>query len=65
MYTGTYHRLRLPVWASNRTVIKAGLGKLKPVARRGRTHREARHAYLRELLAVHQSARDLASAFHL
>lgn len=65
MYTGTYNRLRLPVWASNRAVIRAGLGKLKPVSRRGRAHRETRHAYLRELLVVHHAARSLARTFRL
>lgn len=54
---GTYCRLRVHVAATDREVIRAALRKLKPSARKGRAKREARHAFLREMLAYHHNAR--------
>ena len=58
----TYLRLKLPVWASSRDVIRATYGRLKPTAR-AREHRDARHAILRDMLAHHVSAQDLHARF--
>lgn len=54
---GTYCRLNLPVWATNREVVRAARRKLKRSVRRAHKHREARHAILRELLEHHAHAR--------
>ena len=54
----TYLRLNLPVWASEREVIRATYGRLKPAAR-ARAHRDARQAILRDMLAQHAAAQDL------
>jgi hypothetical protein len=59
MYTGTYERLGVTVFASNREVIRAASRKLKPKARFGRKLREARHAFYRDILACHRAAREL------
>jgi hypothetical protein len=65
MYTGTYERLGVTVFASNREVIKASSRKLKPEARFTRKHRKARHAFYREVLASHRAALDLVIRFRL
>jgi hypothetical protein len=54
---GTYHRLNLPVWASNREVIKAASRKLKNW--RNPKEREARHKFYRTMIDYHQKARKL------
>jgi peptide subunit release factor 1 (eRF1) len=66
MYTGTYHRLDVHVYASNREVItKASRKILSPKARFDRKVRHARHAFYRELLEIHANARDLVTHFRL
>jgi hypothetical protein len=65
MYTGTYERLGVTVFASNREVIKAASHKLRPEARFGRKRRNARHAFYREMLACHRSALELVIRFRL
>lgn len=68
-YTGTYHRLGLAVWASDRAVIRALLHRvLKPAAWRGpcaRQYRKGRHAIIREVLAAHHAAQKLCREFRL
>ena len=59
MYFGTYERLGMTVWASNREVIKTASRKLKPEARFARRHRAARHVFYREMLAYHRAPREL------
>lgn len=54
---GTYCRLHLPVWATDREVIRAAHRKLKRSVRRAHKHREVRHSILRELLEHHTRAR--------
>lgn len=51
----TYLRLRVPVWASARDVIRATYGRMRPDAR-FRAHRVARHAIIREMLGHHAAA---------
>lgn len=51
----TYLRLRVPVWASTRDVIRALYGRMRPDAR-FRAHRAARHAIIREMLGHHAAA---------
>jgi hypothetical protein len=65
MYTGTYERLGVTVFASNRDVIKAPSRNLKPEARFARKHRKARHAFYREILACHRAALELVIVFRL
>lgn len=57
MYS-TYTRLRVPVWASPRDVIRALYGRMRPDARQ-RGHRTARHAIIREMLGYHAQAQHL------
>lgn len=57
MYS-TYTRLRVPVWASARDVIRALYGRMRPDAR-AHTHRAARHSIIREMLGYHAQAQNL------
>ena len=65
MYTATYQRLGVTVFATNREVIKAAARKLKREARFARKHRAARHAFYREMLTCHRAALDLMIRFRL
>lgn len=56
-FHGTYCRLRVPVWASDREVIRAAHRKLKRSARRSFAARAARHEFLRAMLAHHHNER--------
>lgn len=56
---GTYNRLGLPVWATERQVIRAARFKLTRRARWGRECRSERHKFLRQMLAHHVDARKL------
>ena len=55
---GTYLRLKQPVWASSREVIRALYGRMRPDAR-FRAHRLARHSIIREMLDHHTKAQGL------
>lgn len=61
-YTGTYDRLGVHVGENARTVIRAALPKLNPRYRRGPHTRNARHAFLREILCAHRAAGELYRA---
>jgi hypothetical protein len=65
MYTGTYERLGVSVFASTRKVIRAASRKLRPEATSSRKHRKARHAFYREMLACHRAALELVILFRL
>jgi hypothetical protein len=65
MYTATYERLGVTVFATDREVIKAASRKLKPEARFDRKQRAARHLFYREILACHRAARELVIRFRL
>jgi hypothetical protein len=54
----TYLRLRVPVWASTREVIRATYGRMRPDARTW-PHRAARHSIIREMLGHHAQAQNL------
>lgn len=62
---GTYNRLDVSVWASNRQVIKAASKVLMKKVRTARHCREARHKFYREILECHQMARNLVVRFRL
>ena len=62
---GTYQRLNVHVYASDYEVIRRALRKLKRKGRYDRKHREARHAFLRQMLAYHAKARKLVHAYRL
>jgi hypothetical protein len=62
---GTYLRLDVPVWASNRAVIRAARRKLTRSARRDPTKREARKRFYREMLEHHANAQRLVAEFRL
>jgi hypothetical protein len=53
------------VWASDRAVVKAASLKLKKFARTGRAHREARHAFYRQMLNYHHGDQRLVADFRL
>jgi hypothetical protein len=65
MFTSTYERLGVTVFASSREVIRAASRKLKPEARFGRKHREARHAFYREMIACHRATLEIVIVFRL
>ena len=62
---GTYCRLNVHVYASNREVIKAASRKLKPEVRRSREQRDARHRFYRSMLEYHAGDGRLVSTFRL
>lgn len=62
---GTYLRLGVTVWASDRMVIRAAQRKLTRSARRDPAKREARKRFYREMLAHHANAQRLAGEFRL
>jgi hypothetical protein len=54
----TYLRLRVPVWASTREVIRATYGRMRPDAR-AHTHRDARREIILNMLEHHAYAQAL------
>ncbi|ABQ39556.1 hypothetical protein GJ689_02015 [Rhodoplanes serenus] len=62
---GTYLRLGVTVWDSDRTVIRAARRKLTRSARRDPAKREARRRFYREMLAHHSNAQRLVAEFRL
>jgi hypothetical protein len=54
----TYLRLRVPVWASTRDVIRATYGRMRPGARTA-ANRAARHSIIREMLGHHARAQEV------
>lgn len=62
---GTYLRLDVTVWASNRMVIRAARRKLARSARRDPKKRDARKRFYREMLEHHANAQRLVVEFRL
>lgn len=62
---GTYLRLDVMVWASNRTVIRAARRKLARSARCDPAKRRARKRFYREMLEHHANAQRLVAEFRL
>ncbi len=62
---GTYLRLDVTVWASNRTVIRAARRKLARSARRDPSKQDARKRFYREILEHHANAQRLVAEFRL
>ena len=62
---GTYLRLGVTVWASDRTVIRAARRKLTRSARRDPAKRDARKRFYHEMLAHHTNAQRLVAEFRL
>ncbi len=62
---GTYLRLDVTVWASDRTVIRAARRKLARSARRDPARREARRRFYSEMLQHHANAQRLVAEFRL
>lgn len=62
---GTYLRLDVTVWASNRTVIRAARRKLAQSARCDPSKREVRKRFYREMLEHHVNAQRLVAEFRL
>lgn len=62
---GTYLRLDVTVWASDRTVIRAARRKLTRTAQRDPAKREARKRFYREMLEHHANAQRLVAEFRL
>lgn len=54
-----YCRLGVHVGASDRTVIARATRRMLKASGRTRAKREARHAWLRMILAEHHDARDI------
>ncbi|NWG24490.1 MAG: hypothetical protein HXY30_08785 [Pseudorhodoplanes sp.] len=62
---GTYLRLDVTVWASDRAVIRAARRKLARSARRDPAKREVRKRFYREMLEHHANAQHLVAEFRL
>jgi hypothetical protein len=62
---GTYLRLGVTVWASDRSVIRAARRKLARSARRDPAKRDARKRFYREMLEHHANAQRLLVEFRL
>ena len=64
-FFGTYNRLGVHIYASNRTVIRAALGVIADHHKRDPARREDRKTFYRYILEHHKDCRDLAAAFRL
>ncbi len=62
---GTYLRLDITVWASDRAVIRAARRKLTRTTQRDPAKRDVRKRFYREMLEHHASAQRLAAEFRL
>jgi hypothetical protein len=62
---GTYLRLDITVWDSDRAVIRAARRKLARSARRDPSKRAARKRFYREMLEHHVNAQRLVVEFRL
>jgi hypothetical protein len=62
---GTYLRLGVTVWTSDRAVIRAARRKLTRSARSDPSKREARKRFYREMLEHHANAQRLVAEFRL
>jgi len=62
---GTYLRLDVTVWASDRAVIRAARRKLTRTAQRDPAKREARKRFYREMLAHHANTQRLVAELRL
>jgi hypothetical protein len=62
---GTYCRLDVHVFATNREVIRAASLKLKKSVRYRHAHRDARHAFYRAMLDYHKTERALLVEYRL
>jgi hypothetical protein len=60
---GTYLRLNITIWATDRAVIRAARRKLARSARRDPAKREARKRFYREMLEHHADSQRLAAEF--
>lgn len=65
MYYSIYCRLGVTVYASNMAVLRAARKRMHPAARRGRAQRDMRHKFYRALLAEHDKAFSLVTAWRL
>jgi hypothetical protein len=63
-YFGTYQRLGVSVYATNREVIRAAYSKLIPTCRTF-LWRDRRKAFLREILEHHAQARAVVLEWRL
>jgi len=62
---GTYLRLDVTVWDSDRSVLRAARRKLARSACRDPAKREARKRFYREMLEHHANAQRLIAEFRL
>ncbi len=62
---GTYCRLGVPVWSTDREVIRAARRLLSATVRRGRALRAERHAFLRQMLEFHHCEQELVREYRL
>ncbi|MBB5520191.1 hypothetical protein [Amphiplicatus metriothermophilus] len=62
---GTYLRLGVAVWASDRSVIRAARRKLTRTVQPDPAKREARKRFYRDMLEHHASAQRLVAEFRL
>lgn len=65
MTFGTYERLGVSIYASNRDVIRAARNKLRPSCWHDPAYRDGRKLFYRNMLEYHARARDLAHAWRL
>ena len=63
--TGTYDRLRLPVWASDLEVLRKVRRKIKKAFRTKRAYRAQRRMLYRGVLTTHHKAQALCREFRL
>lgn len=62
---GTYQRLNVSIWASDRAVIKAARTKIDKSHRKGLQMRSQRKVFYRSMLYYHHKAQELANTFRL
>jgi hypothetical protein len=62
---GTYCRLGVPVWSTDREVIRAARQLLSARTRCGRELRAERHAFYRQILEFHRCEQELVREYRL
>lgn len=65
MTFGIYCRLGVPIWASDRQVIRAARGRIARAARRDSGLRAERRIFYAAMLRFHHGEQDTARQFRL
>lgn len=62
---GTYQRLGVHVWSSNRVLLRLARKMIAPAYRSRQDYRDARHKFYREMIAHHHNEQTLMREWRL